>query len=79
MRDLRCSICNAAAEIKPMTFLKNDKLWHIDVIVCTNEPCMIKRGGWAVEHRVEKRGNMLFNVPDEGHGPGNVPLAAEAT
>lgn len=52
-RTFTCSLCNNALVEQPITYVKDNKIWTVNVLLCKNEKCVIRRGGTWVEYKTE--------------------------
>jgi hypothetical protein len=68
-RDFVCSICRGKAEIHPITFVKHNKIWTVDILMCKNEDCLEYRGATWVDYQTEQRAKRPSNITVEPPPP----------
>jgi hypothetical protein len=56
-RIFTCSLCKTVMDEQPITFVKDKKIWTVNIHICKNEDCLVKRGAVSTEYKTEQRGN----------------------
>lgn len=50
MPNMTCTLCNHQVVWRPVSFVADNKLWRVEIPLCINPPCLIKRHATYYDH-----------------------------
>lgn len=65
-RNFACSLCNSSLKEHPVSFVQDGTLWTVNVLLCKNEKCMLRRGAVSVEHMTEQGPKNMNTIREDG-------------